>query len=175
VGSQGGNNDDGFLPAGNPSENGPGLNLAAQKITLLLNLNLDILEELPILPSYFINIDTVQDFISGEPGPFVDPVFNNQELYDFCEDTIDDGHDICDSGSLVLSELGELVQALDDAGTTVDDICTAALTLLDQDLSSVMVNDVEVSRGDMTDILGLINESYDEGVPSGFITMGDVD
>lgn len=68
VGSQGGNNDDGFLPAGNPSENGSGLNLTAQKITLLLNLNLDVLEEHPILPDYFINIDTVQDFVAGEPG-----------------------------------------------------------------------------------------------------------
>ncbi len=174
VGSEGGNNDDGFLPAGNPSENGPGLNLAAQKITLLLNLNLDALEELPILPSYFINIDTVQDLIAGEPGPFVDPVFNNHDLYDFCEDTIDDGEDICDSGTLVLSELGVLVQALDDAQTTVEDICTAALSMIEEDLSSIMVNDVEVSRGDMTDILSMINESYDEG-PSGFITMGDVD
>lgn len=175
VGSEGGNNDDGFLPAGNPSVNGPGLNLAAQKITLLLNLNLDVLEELPILPSYFINIDTVQDFIAGEPGPFVDPVFNNQELYDFCEDTVVDGEDICDTDTLVLSELGELVQALDDAETTVEDICTTALSMIENDSPSILVNGVEVSRGDMTDILGMINESYDEGTPSGFITLGDVD
>jgi len=175
VGSEGGNNDDGFLPAGNPSQNGPGLNLAAQKITLLLNLNLAALDEIPILSSYFINIDLVQDIVDGAPGPIVDPVFRNPDLYDFCEDTVADGEDICDAGTLVLSALGNLVQTLDGASTTVEDLCEAAVAMISEDLDSVFVNDVEVTRSEMTKLLGLTNESYDKGTPTGFITSGDVD
>jgi hypothetical protein len=37
------------------------------------------------------------------------------------------------------------------------------------------VNGVTLTRDDMTDILGLINESYDEGVPTGFATAFDAD
>jgi len=175
TGTVGPGNDDGFLPAGNPPQNGPGLNLAAQKITLLLNLNLAALAEIPIESSYYINIDLVQDIVDGAPGPIVDPVFRNPDLYDFCEDTVADGEDICDAGTLVLSALGDLVQALDDAGTTVEDICGASLAMIAGDLDSISVNGVVVTRSDMTNILGLINESYDEGTPTGFITFGDVD
>jgi hypothetical protein len=175
TGTVGPGEDDGFLPAGNPSVNGPGLNLAAQKITLLLNLNLAALAEIPILSSYFINIDLVQDIVDGAPGPIVDPVFRNPDLYDFCVDTIPDGEDICDPGTLVLSALGDLAQALDDAGTTVEDVCDAAVAMIIDDLESVSVNGVDLTRDDMADILGLINESYDEGTPTGFITLGDVD
>jgi hypothetical protein len=175
TGTVGAGNDDGFLPAGNPSQNGPGFNLAAQKITLLLNLNLAALAEIPILSSYFINIDLVQDIVDGAPGPIVEPVFRNPDLYDFCEDTVADGEDICDAGTLVLSALGNLVQALDDASTTVEDLCEAAVAMISEDLDSVFVNGVEVTRSEMTKLLGLTNESYDEGTPTGFITSGDVD
>jgi hypothetical protein len=175
TGTVGSGNDDGFLPAGNPPVNGPGLNLAAQKITLLLNLNLAALAEVPILSSYFINIDLVQDIVDGAPGPIVDPVFRNPDLYDFCVDTIPDGEDICDAGTLVLSALGNLVQTLDDVSTTVEDVCNAAIAIILGDLESILVNGVEVTRSEMTSILGLINESYDEGTPTGFITFGDVD
>jgi hypothetical protein len=179
TGTVGSGNDLGFLPAGNPSVNTGFLegvlNLAAQKITLLLNLNLAALDLIPIETSYFINIDIVQDIVDGAPGPLVDPRFRNPDLYDFCVDTVADGEDICDAGTLVLSDLGILAAALDDAGTTVEDVCDAALTMIINDWESILINGVDVARIVMPELLGLINESYDAGTPTGFITLGDVD
>ena len=41
--------------------------------------------------------------------------------------------------------------------------------------ASVDVNGVPLTRGDLTGILGLINESYDAGAISGFVTAFDAD
>ena len=176
TGTVGPGDDLGFLPAGNPSVNTGFpegvLNLAAQKITLLLNLNLAALDLIPIETSYFINIDIVQDIVDGAPGDLVDPIFRNPDLYLICDDLNAD--QICDDFP-VLSDLGILAAALDDAGTTVEDVCDAALTMIINDLESIMINGVEVTRIVMPELLGLINESYDAGTPTGFITLGDVD
>ncbi|MCH7543381.1 MAG: hypothetical protein IIB65_07065 [Proteobacteria bacterium] len=184
VGNVGGNNDDGFLPAGNPSVNGPGLNLAAQKITLLLNLNLDAIltgDDIPIEDGYFLNIDPVADFVGGVFDRFYDPILTveNNEL-GTCVDTTP-ADDVCD-GSPTLTPLGMVVTALDETtlgseaeGTTVAEILAAADDLIHTGDDDIEVNGVTVTRGDMTAILGLINESYDEGTPTGFVTAFDAD
>lgn len=172
TGEVGPGSDDGFLPSGF----GPGQNLAAQKITLLLNLNLGVVLEapaVPILSGYFLNVDVVQDWVNGVPGAYLDPVFANPELYDVCDDV--DADMICDPGTLDLSPLGEAVADLDGAGTTVADILAAADALLASGDASIAVNGVILTRGDVTKILGLINESYDEGSPTGFVTAFDAD
>ncbi|MBY4677410.1 hypothetical protein [Marinobacterium arenosum] len=169
VGNTGGNKDGGFLPAGNPSVNGPGLNLAAQQITLSLNFNLWLIPADGLMGSYYINVDPVQDYVDGAAAGLIDPVFHNPELYSDC---VDDGQQHC--SSLVYSELGAKVAALDDAGTSVHEVYDAAMSLLLGGLESVDLNSVSLSRGDMTAILGMINESYD-GQPSGFVTAWDVD
>lgn len=167
---------EGFLPAGFV----PGQNLAAQTITLLLNLNLAAVlgtGEFPIYEDYAINIDPVTDVPSGIT---YDPVFINQgELADTCLDG--DADQICDPG-FVLSDLGLLVAALDEAvggtlaeGTTVGEILDAALTLLTSGTDPQDVNGVDLTAGDLTAIIGLINESYDDGVINGFVTAFDID
>ncbi|MDX1523594.1 MAG: hypothetical protein R3264_18345 [Anaerolineae bacterium] len=166
-----GGQDGGFLPSGLA----PGENLAAQKITLLLNLNLGFIllaPDIPILSTYYLNIDVVQDIVDGVPGDFIDPVFRNPELYDVCVDSEPD--QVCDPG-FVLSALGTKVADLDDAGTTVEDILIAADSLLASGNPDIDVNGVTLTRDDMTNILGLINESYDEGNINGFVTLFDAD
>ena len=168
------NNDGGFLPSGLA----PGENLAAQKITLLLNLNLAAVltgGAIPIQSSYFINIDPVQDLVGGNPGTTYDPILTTGGELGTCSDTAPlDG--VCDSGTVVLTALGTKVADLDTAGTTVQQILTAADTLIaNSGQTDITVNGVTLSRGDVTKILGLINESYDNGTPTGFVTAFDAD
>lgn len=167
----------GFLPSGFE----PGQNLAAQTITLLLNLNLAaVLDsgEFPIHEDHAINIDPVTDVPSGIT---YDPVFINQnELADTCLDVVVVDQ-VCDPGTLVLSDLGVLVAALDEAtggtlaeGTTVGEVLAAALTLLTGGDPNPFMGET-VTAGDLTAIIGLINESYDDGVINGFVTAFDID
>lgn len=39
----------------------------------------------------------------------------------------------------------------------------------------MVVNGVSLTKGDLTQILGLINESFDEGAATGFVTAYDAD
>jgi hypothetical protein len=162
----------GFLPSGFE----PGQNLAAQKITLLLNLRLAAVlssPAVPILSSYFINIDPVQDLVLGVPGAFYDPILTTGGKLGTCTDTTPlDGQ--CDAAP-TLTALGIKVAALDTAGTTVQQILVAADLLIASSDPSIVVNGVTLTRGDMTDILGLINESFDEGVATGLVTAFDAD
>ena len=59
----------------------------------------------------------------------------------------------------------------------VFDIWEVALAMILGDLASVEVDSTGVflTQDEMTNVLGLINESYDEGVPTWFVTLGDVD
>jgi hypothetical protein len=82
---------------------------------------------------------------------------------------------VCDAGTVTLTSLGSKVTDLDAAGTTVQDILDAAYTLLASGDTTVLVNGVVLTKGDMTQILGLINESFDEGVATGFVTAFDAD
>jgi hypothetical protein len=172
VGTAGGNNDGGFLPSGFHR-----YNLAAQTITVLLNLNLGAVlsgDETPMQANYYLNIDPVVDLVDGIPGDTIDPVFlNHGDLAEFCEDL--DFDQVCDPGTLLLSALGSKVADLDAAGTMVQVILDAALALLQGGANPQNVNGVALSDGDLTTILGLINESYDEGVPTAFVTENDTD
>jgi hypothetical protein len=167
--------DIGFLPSGFD----PGQNLAAQKITLILNLNQP---DPTIEIGHFINIDPVQDLVDGVPNGTIDPILTtNGELGSCPLGTPEDG--VCDVGTVDLTLLGAVVEDLDIAGTTVEDILIGADALLAQvpgDLTdfesrTVDVNTVTLSWDEMTDILGLINESFDKGVPTGFVTSSDLD
>jgi hypothetical protein len=172
TGEVGAGADDGFLPSGFS----PGQNLAAQKITLLLNLNLGAILEPPAIPlqdGYFLNIDAVQDFVDGVPDAFYDPILTTGGVLGTCTDSEPDG--VCDMGTIVLTALGAKVQDLDDAGTTVADILAAADSLIASGDPDIDVNGVTLTAADLTEILGLINESYDEGVPTGFVTSFDAD
>jgi hypothetical protein len=86
---------------------------------------------------------------------------------------------LCAAGAdAELTALGVLVQQLDDAGTTVGDMLAAADTLLLRaEDAEIAVSDsaVILSRIDVTNILSLINKSYDEGVPTGVVTAWDYD
>ncbi len=160
-----GGNDGGFLPTGFQNHN-----LAAQKITLLLNLYLDRMltgDDIPIQSGYYINIDPVADVPSGI---IYDPVATNSPTLGTC--TIS-GTECTDAP--VFSPLGLLVLALDNAGTTVEDILIAADDLLEGGSDPQDVHGVELSAGDLTKIIGLINESYDNGVITGFVTAFDAD
>ena len=164
----------GFLPSG-----GGGIgNLGAQKITLLINLNLDVVlfgDDIPIEAGYFINIDPVEDIVDGSPsGTFFDPVLTTGSELGTCTDTTPaDG--VCDGGTVVLTALGDEVEDLDIAGTTVQEILDAADALLGGGGDPQDVNGVMLTQDDLTKILGLINESYDEGTPTGFVTAFDAD
>jgi hypothetical protein len=168
--------DGGFLPAGFD----PGQNMAAQMITLLLNLNLSyVLSDgaIPMDRSFYINIDVLEDLFgnppaSSTPPTYVDPILNIPELGS-CSDANLDG--MCDTGSIVLSGIGAKVSDLDAAGTTVEDIFLAAYSLLTSGDATTVVNGVTLSVGELTDVIGLINESYDEGAISGFVTSFDAD
>ena len=83
--------------------------------------------------------------------------------------------DVCDAGTLVLTPLGEKVLSLDEAGTTVSEIVAAAEVLLVSGNETVEVNGVTLTSGELTKLEGLINESYDEGEPTGFVTAYDAD
>ena len=176
TGTVGPGNDDGFLPAGFD----PGQNMAAQMITLLLNLNLSYVlsdRAIPMDRSFYINIDVLEDLFgnppaSSTPPTYVDPILNIPELGS-CSDANLDG--VCDTGSIVLSAIGAKVTDLDAAGTTVEDIFLGAYGLLTSGDATTVVNGVTLSAGELTDVIGLINESYDEGAVSGFVTSFDAD
>ncbi len=51
----------------------------------------------------------------------------------------------------------------------------AADSLLLSGDEDILVNHVILTQVDMTEILSLINESYDEGIPTGFVTAFDAD
>ncbi|WP_432474752.1 hypothetical protein [Amphritea sp. HPY] len=175
VGNVGGNKDGGFLPSGFSKNN-----LAAQTITLLLNLNLDMVltgDAEAIHDTYFINIDKVQDIVGGVPDGIIDPVATTKPELGDC--TIVNTTD-CDADR-ALNDLGERVEALDESvvgsqpdGSTVGEILDAALALLMTGTSPQNVNNVELSSGDLTGIIGLINESFDPD-PTGFVTACDYD
>jgi hypothetical protein len=178
TGTVGPGRDNGFLPSGFL----PGQNIAAQMITLLLNLNLAYAlpaGAIPINGNHFINIDVVEDLFGDPPSPsvpatYVDPVLNIAEL-GVCADL--DADDACDAGTITLTSLGSKVTALDaaPAGTTVQNILDAAVSLLTSGNVSIVVNGVTLTKGELTQILGLINESFDEGVATGFVTAFDED
>ena len=176
TGTVGPGRDNGFLPSGFL----PGQNMAAQMITLLLNLNLaNVLpaDAFPLLRDYYINIDVVEDLfgnppLASDPPTFVDPIINIPEL-GTCTDS--DADSVCDASTEVLTALGDKVADLDAFGTTVEDILNAAFNLLQSGAFTIDVNGVTLTKGDMTQILGLINESFDEGVATGFVTVFDAD
>ncbi|MCH7620418.1 MAG: hypothetical protein IH870_00805 [Chloroflexi bacterium] len=190
VGDQGGQDDCSFLTAGKLlDENGrckPKSNLAAQDITLRLNLNLDLVygewgvdddvEFRPIYLDYYLNIDPVPD----PAGYIVYPLANTfgDEALGTCGTVDATIAGLCATGLAELTDLGGLVQRLDDAGTTVGDMLLAADALL---LSGATVttthtiNTVELTQLQITDILSLINKSYDEGIPTGVVTAWDYD
>jgi hypothetical protein len=163
----------GFLPSGFA----PGQNLAAQAITLLLNLVLDALlpaETPPIDGAYFLNVDPVTDLVDGLPGPTYDPILTTGGVLGSCADAAPaDG--VCDAGTVVLSPLGTLALALDEAGTTVEELLDAAIALVLSGASTVDLHGVTLTAEDVAELLGLVNESYDEGVPTGFVTAYYVD
>jgi hypothetical protein len=170
VGTEGGNNDGGFLPSGFHR-----YSLAAQTITLLLNLGAVLTgADIPMQASFFLNIDPVVDLLDGTPGDTIDPVYLNAgELAEFCEDV--DSDQVCDPGSLLLSALGAKVAALDAAGTRVQEVLDAALSRMLGGVDPQTVNGVDLSAGDLTTVIGLINESYDEGTSTAFVTAYDAD
>jgi hypothetical protein len=176
TGTVGPGKDNGFLPSGLV----PGQNMAAQMITLLLNLNLAYVlsdDASPIDAGFYINIDVLEDLFgdpptSSVPATYLDPILNIPELGS-CSDANADS--VCDAGTIVLSTLGSKVTDLDAAGTTIQNILDAAYSMLALGATTVVVNGVTLTKGDLTQILGLINESYDEGAPTGFITAFDAD
>lgn len=176
TGTVGPGRDNGFLPSGFL----PGQNMAAQLITLLLNLNLAYVlpaDAFPLLRDYYINIDVVEDLfgnppLASDPPTFVDPIKNIPEL-GTCTDS--DADSVCDASTEVLTALGDKVADLDAFGTTVEDILNAAFNLLQSGALTIDVNRVTLTKGDLTQILGLINESFDEGVATGFVTAFDAD
>ena len=127
----------------------------------------------PIEAGFFINIDPVEDIVDGVPsGTFFDPVLTTGGELGSCTDSEPDG--LCDAAP-TLTALGEKVEDLDIAGTTVQEILDAADSLITSGNADITVNAVLLTRDDVTDILGLINESYDEGDPTGFVTAFDAD
>jgi len=163
----------GFLPAGFAA----GDNLVAQLVTVLLNLNYAAVageEEHPLERGYFLNVDPVLDLVDGAPAGWVDPVLTTGGALGACADASPlDG--VCDDATLLLSGLGVRAAALDAAGTTVHELVAAAFEFLATGLASPEVHGVELAAGDLTALLGLVNESYDEGEPTGFVTAFDAD
>ncbi len=194
VGDQGGQDDCSFLTAGKLlDENGrckPKSNLAAQDITLRLNLNLDLVygewgvdddvEFRPIYLDYYLNIDPVPD----PAGFMVYPLQNTygDEALGACGTVDATIAGLCAAGLAEMTDLGALVQRLDygrgGAGTTVGDMLLAADTLLMAGATvetTYNINGVELTQLDVTNILSLINKSYDKGVPTGVVTAWDYD
>ena len=142
--------------------------------TLRLNLSLSPVllldEEFPIYVGYYLNIDPVSD----PDGDMVYPL--NISALGACGTETATVEGLCSEGTDAdLTALGALVLRLDDAGTTVGDMLTAADLLLLSGDDDILVNRVTLSRGDTTEILSLINESYDEGIPTAFVTAFDAD
>jgi len=81
----------------------------------------------------------------------------------------------CEAGTETLTDLSLKIIDLDAAETTIGEILAAADSLLLSGEDDISVNRVTLTRGDLTEILSLINESYDEGIPTGFVTNGDPD
>lgn len=157
----------GFLPAGFA----PNHNLAAQKITALLNMEL----EGGINAGNFLNIDLVDG---------LDPILTTGGQLGTCDDLLplDPGPDgICDNFTIALNALGEVVALLDGEGTTVGDVLDvgdAYIQLEGENVDptdTVFINGVVVTVEQLTKILGMINESYDAGTQTGFVTVSDVD
>ncbi len=120
--------------------------------------------------------------MGGVPSVIIfDPIITTGGELGACDDIAPaDGE--CDGGTVALTALGEKVEDLDEttsgsepAGTTVQEILDAADDLLDSGPDPQNVNGAMLSAGDLTGILGLINESYDEGDPTGFVTAFDAD
>ena len=156
-GKEKGDDNIGFLPSGFE----PNDNLAAQKITVLLNMEL----EGGINSGNFLNIDVVDG---------LDPILTTGGQLGTCTDSEPDG--ICDGGTVVLNALGWVVTDLDAEGTTVGDVLDVAddyiETPVDVDPSdTVNINSVDLTVGQLTKILGMINESYDAGTPTGFVVF----
>ena len=177
AGEVNGNSDGGFLPAGKVNDV-PTSNLAAQDITLRLNLNLDGIygtwgerdvEFRPIYSDYYLNIDPVPD----PDGFMVYPLETTDGALGTCVDG--DVPDFCEAGTATLTDLSLKIIDLDAAETTIGEILAAADWLLLYGEDDILVNRVTLTRGDLTEILSLINESYDEGIPTGFVTNGDPD
>jgi len=169
VGEVGAGPDDGYLPAGKLDPY-PNNNLAAQKITLLLNLNLNVVLESPEIPielEYFLNIDPVLDLIDGFPDVTYYPVETTFGELGACDGGGEP--DLCPAGTATLTSLGYKVVTLDAAGTTVEHMLTAACEMLKDELALVDVNGVTLDVDEMAALLSLINESYDAGVPTAFV------
>jgi len=178
-GTVGPGKDNGFLPSGFS----PGQNLAAEMITLHLNLRLSTdaglsAGQVPILASYFINIDPLQDLVGGSPDVTYDPILTTGGVLGACTD-ISPTDGVCDTGTVVLTTLGSKVKDLDDVsgGTTIQDILDALdpASVNLATLTSVTVNGVTLTRDQVTKILGLINKSFDAGVITGFVAAFDAD
>lgn len=160
--------DIGFLPSGFE----PGDNLAAQKITLLINMEL----EAGINTGNFLNIDVVNG---------IDPLLTTGGQLGACDDLLPldplgpDG--ICDAGTVVINTLGDVVVLLDAQSTTVGDVLAAVDAYIElygdviDPADTIAINGIDVTVGQATKILGLINESYDAGTITGFVTVTDLD
>ncbi len=163
----------GFLPSGFA----PGQNLVAQLVALLLNLELGAVlpdGEQPLAGAWFLNVDPILDLVDGVPAGWVDPIVRTGGALGSCVDAAP-ADSRCDGGSVLLSALGQKAAALDAAGTTVDDVVAAAFALLVGGADAVELRGVPLERGELTGLLGLLNESYDEGDPTGFVTAFDAD
>ena len=163
----------GFLPSGFA----PGHNLVAQLATLLLNLNYGAIAaegEYPLEGGYYLNVDAVQDLVDGAPAGWVDPILATGGELGTCVDAspLDD---VCDGGTVTFSGVGEEAAALDAAGTTVDELVAAAFAFLGSGLATTDLHGVDLDAGDLTALIGLVNESYDEGEPTGFVAAFDAD
>ncbi len=190
VGDEGGNDACTFLPAGKLLDENercnPKSNLAAQDITLRLNLNLDLVygewgvdddvEFRPIYLDYYLNIDPAPDPAGYLVYP-LDNTFGDEALGACGIGGLTVG--LCaDGGGAEMTDLGVLVQQLDDAGTTVEDMLLAAddLLMAGATIETITtINDVRLTQLDVTNILSLINKSYKNGIPTGVVTAWDYD
>lgn len=169
IGTDGGNNDGGFLPAGKV-DGKPVSNLASQDIALRLNLNLDGIygtwgdegvDFRPIYLDYYLNIDPVPDPDGVMVYP-LDNTFGDEALGSCGIGGLTVG--LCaDGGGAELTALGALVRRLDVAGTTVGDMLAAADALLlagaTAETDAYTINTVGLTQLDVTNILSLINKS----------------
>ncbi len=127
---------------------------------------------------YYLNIDPVPDPDGVMVYP-LDNTFGDEALGTCGIGGLTVG--LClDGGGAELTDLGYLVQLLDRAGTTVGDMLDAADDLLLQGATATTTidvgpGDVELTQLDVTNILSLINKSYDEGIPTGVVTAWDYD
>jgi len=55
------------------------------------------------------------------------------------------------------------------------DILDAGCEMILEETETIEVNGVGLTRDDMNKIRGLINEAYDEGMPTGFVSAFDAD